>query len=68
MSEADIGNRLRLDEIGQIAGQAASYWDSIVLAADRGDTLTVNVHLAQIVLITRSVIALVKELGEEGQP
>ena len=36
---------IRLDEIARLAELAASYWHSIELAADRGDELTVRVHM-----------------------
>ena len=47
---------IRLDEIARLAALAASYWHSIELAADRGDVLTVRVHIHQIVQVTREAL------------
>jgi hypothetical protein len=57
---------VRLDEIGRLAGRAASYWHSVELAADRGDTLTVVTHCKQVTAITREVLTLVGTLGSSG--
>jgi hypothetical protein len=54
----------RLDEIARLAALASSYWRSVELAADRGDTLTVVVHCKQIAAVTREAFAIVKTLGE----
>ena len=61
---ADALDFSRLDEIGRLAALASSYWHSVELAADRGDTLTVVVHCKQIAAVTREVFAIVKTLGE----
>jgi hypothetical protein len=62
---ADIGRTLYLDEIGRLAERAASYWSSIMLAAERGDAHTVTIHLKQAAAVSRAVFQLVKELDEE---
>lgn len=57
---------VRRDEIARLAGLAASYWHSIELAADRGDTLTVVTHCKQVAAVTREAFALVGTLGTAG--
>jgi hypothetical protein len=57
---------VRRDEIAQLADRASSYWQSIKLAADRGDTLTVAVHCKQVAAVTREAFALVGSLGASG--
>jgi hypothetical protein len=59
----DVLDHVRLDEIARLAELAASYWHSVALAADRGDTLTVVVHCRQVAAVTREAFALVKTLG-----
>ena len=60
---------VRLDELARLAALAASYWRSIELAADRGDTLTVGVHCKQVARVTREVLTLISTLGSaEVQP
>jgi hypothetical protein len=54
----------RLDEIGRLAALASSYWRSVELAVDRGDTLTVVVHCEQLAAVVREAFAIVKTLGE----
>jgi hypothetical protein len=54
----------RLDEIARLAALASSYWRSVELAADRGDTLTVVVHCKQIAAVTREAFAIAKTIGE----
>ena len=62
--EIDVGlDAVRLDEIGRLASLAASYWHSIELAADRGNTLTVVTHCRQVAAVTREAFAVVKTLG-----
>lgn len=56
-------NSVRRDEIARLAGLAASYWHSVEMAADRGDTLTVVTHCKQIAAVTREAFALVGSLG-----
>jgi hypothetical protein len=57
---------VRLDEIARLADLASSYWRSIMLAADRGETLTIAVHCKQIAAVTRDAFALVGGLGASG--
>jgi hypothetical protein len=57
---------VRLDEIGRLADLASSYWRSIMLAADRGDTLTVVTHCKQVTTVTRETLTLVGALGSSG--
>ena len=70
--EPEIGsafNFIRLDEIARLAALAASYWHSIELAADRGDVLTVRVHIHQVVQVTREALSAVKTLeSNEVEP
>jgi hypothetical protein len=54
---------VRRDEIARLADLASSYWRSIVLAADRGDTLTVVTHCKQVAAVTRDAFTLVGSLG-----
>ena len=56
----------RFDEIAQLADRASSYWQSIELAADRGDTLTVAAHCKQVAAVTREALKLVATLGTSG--
>jgi hypothetical protein len=55
---------IRLDEISRLAALVSSYWRSVDLAADRGDTLTVIKHCRQIAAVTRAAFELVKSLGQ----
>jgi hypothetical protein len=57
---------VRLDEIARLAGLAASYWHSVELAADRGDTLTVVTHCKQVTAISREAFALAGALGSSA--
>jgi hypothetical protein len=62
----DAIDYVRFDAIGRLAGLAPSYWHSVELAADRGDTLTVAVHCKQVAAVTREAFALVGTLGSSG--
>jgi hypothetical protein len=62
----DVLDSLHFDEIARLAGLAASYWHSVELAADRGDTLTVAVHCKQVAAVTREAFELVGTLGSSG--
>jgi hypothetical protein len=62
----DAIDYIRLNEIGRLAGLAASYWHSVELAADRGDLLTLAVHTKQVVSVTRETLTLVGTLGSGG--
>jgi hypothetical protein len=59
-------NFVRLDEIGRLADLAASYWRSVALAADRGDLVTIAVHVKQVVAVTKSAVMVVGELDIGG--
>jgi hypothetical protein len=54
---------VRLDEIVRLADRASSYWQSTMLAAERGEALTVVTHCKQIAAVTREAFAIVKTLG-----
>jgi hypothetical protein len=56
---------VRLDEIAGLADRGSSFWRSIMLAADRGETLTVVIHCRQVEAVTREAFALVRELAPE---
>jgi hypothetical protein len=56
----DVG---RFERLAVLAELAASYWRSVALAADRGETLTVTVHCKQAAAVTREAFALAKTLG-----
>jgi hypothetical protein len=62
----DALDYVRLDEIARLAGLAASYWHSVELAADRGDTLTLVTHCKQATAVTREALTLVGALGSSG--
>jgi hypothetical protein len=59
----DVLDYVRRDEIAWHAWLAASYWHSIELAADRGDTLTVVTHCRQVAVVTRAAFAIVRRSG-----
>ena len=64
--EIDVAlDAVRLDEIARLAALAASYWHSVELAADRGNTLTVVTHCRQVASVTRDAFAIVKTLGSK---
>ena len=66
---AEALDSARCDEIARLAALAASYWHSVELAADRGDTLTVRVHVHQVAAVTREAFSLTGQLGEaEAEP
>jgi hypothetical protein len=54
---------VRFEEVARLAERAASYWQSIALAAERGEARTVTVHCKQVAAVTRDAFALVKTLG-----
>ena len=60
----DALDHLRFDEIARLADRASSYWRSTMLAAERGEALTVVTHCKQIAAATREAFAIVKTLGE----
>lgn len=57
-----IGASLHFEELARLADLAASYWQSIALAADRGEIVTVAVHMRQAVAVTRETVAIVNTL------
>ena len=64
--EIDVAlDAVRLDEIARLASLAASYWHSVELAADRGNTLTVVTHCRQVASVTRDAFSIVKTLGSK---
>jgi hypothetical protein len=54
---------VRFDEIARLADRASSYWQSAMLAAERGEAFTVVTHSRQIAAVTRQAFAIVKTLG-----
>jgi hypothetical protein len=63
-SDADSAlDFIRFEEISRLATRAASYWQSIALAAERGEARTVTVHCKQVADVTREAFAVVKTLG-----
>jgi hypothetical protein len=62
----DAFDFVRFDEIARLAEPASSYWRSIALAADRGETLTVATHCKQVIPITREACLLVRTIGASG--
>jgi hypothetical protein len=54
---------VRFDEIARLADRASSYWQSAMLAAERGEAFTVVTHCRQIAAVTREAFAIVKTLG-----
>jgi hypothetical protein len=53
---------IRFEEVARLAERAASYWQSIALAAERGEARTVTVHCRQVADVTREAFAVVKTL------
>jgi hypothetical protein len=45
--------KLRLEEVAELADRAASIWETVWLAANRGDANLVAMHLRQAVIITK---------------
>jgi hypothetical protein len=67
MSDRDFASALDpvpFDELARLAELAASYWHSVVLAADRGDAHTLILHCKQLAAVTREAFAIAKTLGE----
>jgi hypothetical protein len=62
---ADALDLNRLAELIRLADLAANYWESILLAAQRGDALTVNTHCRQVAAVTREAFALARAIGSE---
>ena len=64
-THANMLDPLYFEEIIGHAERAVSYWNSLVLAAERGEALTVKVHARQLAAVTKEAIALVNALGKE---
>jgi hypothetical protein len=60
-------NDLRLDEIARLADLAASYWRSVSLAAERGETHLLALHCKQVSAVTREAFALAREVAAEKE-
>jgi hypothetical protein len=56
---------LRLNELARLAELAGSYWQSIALAADRGEIQIAVLHCKQVAAVTREAFALSRALGAE---
>jgi hypothetical protein len=56
-------DQLRADAIIEAADRLSSLWQSVALAAWRGDPTVVRLHCAEIAALTRTTFATVKELG-----
>ena len=54
----------RLHELAQNADLGENLWASLRLAAERGDSEIARHHARQIAVLTRSVLTLVKRLGQ----
>lgn len=54
----------RFDELARNADLGVNLWASLKLAAERGDNAVVKLNCQQIQILTRSVFALAKRLGE----
>jgi hypothetical protein len=63
-SAADGLDLQRFHELGKNADLALNLWNAFALACERGDGEIVKHHSKQIAVLTRSVLALVKRLGE----
>jgi hypothetical protein len=62
----DALDYVRFDEIARLADRASSYWRSIMLAAERGEALTVVTHCKQVAAVTRDAFVLVGSLDASG--
>jgi hypothetical protein len=63
-SAADGLDLQRFHELGKNADLALNLWNAFALACERGDGEIAKHHAKQIAVLTRSVLALVKRLGE----
>ena len=57
-------DNLRYAHLRELCDMADNLWSAFGLACERGDKLCVDRHAQQIAILTRSVLALVKRLGE----
>jgi hypothetical protein len=58
---------LRFDEIARLAALAASYYTSLMLAAEREEMDAIAVHLRQAIATTKAIVAIAGEL-QENEP
>ena len=61
---ADALDIQRYHELGKNSDLALNLWNAFALAVERGDGEIAKHHAKQIAILTRSVLALVKRLGE----
>ena len=61
---ADALDLTRFEALGKNADLAINLWNAFALAVERGETEIARHHAKQIAILTRSVLALVKRLGE----
>jgi hypothetical protein len=61
---ADTLDLLRYDEIRRQADLGRNLWESLLLAAERGDDATTKLNARQIAALTKATIALVNRLGQ----
>ena len=54
----------RFHELGKNADLAVNLWSAFGLAVERGDGEIAKHHARQLAVLTRTVLALVKRLGE----
>lgn len=62
----DMLDLTRYDEITRHADLAQNLWNSLYLAAQRGDDRTLRLHCHQLSGLTRAVFHLVKRLGQDS--
>jgi hypothetical protein len=62
-----IGPDMRYDYVADIAQHAASHWQSLILAAERGDDALMVFHGKQIRVLTVECLRVVREMtGKDG--
>ena len=59
-------DQLRADAIIESADRLSSLWQSVALAAWRGDAAVVRFHCGEIAALTRDTLKTVRELGAGG--
>lgn len=57
-------NHLKYEMLADLAGHAASYWHSMILAAERRDSHLIGFHARQIQIVTKEAFRLARELLE----
>jgi hypothetical protein len=60
-------DQLRADAIIEAADRLSSLWQSVALAAWRGDATVIRFHCAEIATLTRETFKTVRELGGAGK-